>query len=205
MEELISAIQDKYSFTLPDVYRILVERGHTNHANEDMYLWLPETRWLSLERILEHEPADYHQDDFVPFAKNPAGDYWMWRPDATRDGRVPVVFCPHDDELGEFDSPDITGFLYRRVLLYALSEYEDAGDAEARAQMREFASVLQSILPPAWIERIVDIAGRPAVAYNQKTIFAEEVIGLLTEDQLDAIVEEDLKFADLGVEFKWMK
>ena len=105
-------IERKYGLVLPEAYRSMYAAGWFDVKGDNDF-WLNEAEWMSLEEILNHEPAEYHRPEFVPFATTGGGSYWCWWPSAHPET---VVFCPRDCYDGQFFAPSFIGFVYRSLL-----------------------------------------------------------------------------------------
>jgi hypothetical protein len=119
--DIYDAIEAKYGFPIPAVYRRIEAEGsfefrHPGQffdpANEPTYLWIPEAERLKPEEILAYQPYPEALPGFVPYAQTGARDHWCWWPD--EDAEV-VVECPHDSSFGRFDAPNFIASLYRVV------------------------------------------------------------------------------------------
>lgn len=191
-------IEQKYSLVLPEAYRSMCAAGWCD-VKSDNYFWLPDAEWMSLTEILNHEPEEYHKPEYVPFAVTAGGDYWCWWPSA-HPGTI--VFCPHDCYDGEYFSPSFTGFIYRKLLEYALSVRSEE-EQEVRQNLRDSAARLSTYLPANWRDTLETLASAPLVR-----LFApngrEAGLGLLSYEQYQAIVQRDLAFPLLDQEFQWM-
>jgi len=191
-------VEQKYGLVLPEAYRSMSEAGWFD-AKSDSYFWLFEAEWMPLTEILKFQPEEYHKPGFVPFASTAGGDHWCWWPSTDPDA---VVYCPHDFELGEYDSSSFVGFVYRRLLGYALYlplEYEQ----EIRQNLHDSATRLSNYFPATWRDTLEVLASARSVqrfAPNGR----EDGFGLMSEKQYQATIQRDLAFPRLDQEFQWM-
>ena len=198
LEDQSQQVEQKYGLILPDAYRSMYAAGWMD-VKGDNYFWLNDARWMSLERILNHEPEEYHRPGFVPFARTVGGDEWCWWPSA-HPGTI--VSCPHDFELGDYFTPSFIGFIYRRLLDYTL--YVPAEDEqEVRECLRTAVIRLSAYLPHLWKEALTATASASSVQYSLPN-GTEAGPGLITEEQYQAILQRDLALPQLNQQFQWM-
>ena len=202
LEDQFQQVEQKYGLILPDAYRSMYAAGWMD-VKGDNYFWLNDARWMSLERILNHEPEEYHRPGFVPFARTVGGDEWCWWP-STHPGTI--VLCPHDCYDGQVYAPSFIGFVYRRLLDFCIYDFNAAEDPEEAEENRKIltdsVTRLFIYLPGVWLETMKTLTTAAAVSW---TVNGREVGGgLLTGEQKQAIVQRDLAFPMLDQEFQWM-
>ena len=169
----------------------------------DNYFWLNEAEWMSLEEILNHEPAEYHKPGYVPFAFTGGGDNWYWWP-FVHPGTV--VFCPHDFELGDYYAPSFIGFIYRSLIGFCATGFDPEDDPEEAEENRQIlkdsVTRLSGYLPSIWQQTLEALTTAPPVqrVYNGRP----SGVGLLTNEQEQVIIQRDLAFPQLDQQFQWM-
>jgi hypothetical protein len=95
-----AAVEERYAFELPEVYRSLCAAGHFNHRGTDC-LNLIDVEWLTPEDIADYKFLDWqapHKKWFVPFAMSARRNEWGWRLDWAGGGEPPVAFCERGPE-----------------------------------------------------------------------------------------------------------
>ena len=202
LEEQFQQVEQKYGLVLPDACRSMYAQGWMD-VRGDNYFWLHEAEWMSLEEILNHEPAEYHRPGYVPFAFTGGGDEWCWWPFA-HPGTI--VLCPHDCYDGEFYAPSFLGFVYRSMLDFCATGFDPEDDPEEAEENRQIlkdsVARLSGYLPRPWQETLEALTTASSVQrfYNGRSIG----VGLMTYDQGQAIIRRDLAFPQLDQEFQWM-
>ena len=205
----VQALQTRYAFTPPAAYAQLEQQGRFEGENivrgaliTSVYLWLQDVKmWWTAETILNFTPPSHHKDGFIPFASNPAGDFWCWSPERATEQGVPVIFCPHDEMIAQVNAPHFTGWLYRRILEYAGGQMNKTGEAEARAWLVRWHTDLSPFLPPVWNETMLRLSQSPLLNWDEAG-FAQH--GFITPADAQAQIARDLAFAGLNQEFAWM-
>ena len=202
IEEQFQQVEQKYGLVRPDAYKSMYAAGWMD-VKGDNYFWLHEAEWMSLEEILNHEPAEYHRPEFVPFAFTGGGDYWCWWP-SVHPGTV--VFCPHDCYDGQFFASSFIGFVYRSLLDFSASGFDPEDDPEEAEENREILKTsvvrLSGYFPNTWQETLEAFTTALPVQrfYNGRP----NGIGLLTNEQEQAIMQRDLAFPLMDQDFQWM-
>lgn len=152
-----AAVEERYGFKLPEVYRLLSDAGHLDPRGSDC-LTLTDVEWLTPQDIAEYKFLDWqapHKTWFVPFAISARRDEWGWRLDWAAGGEPPVVFCERGPE-GYGYAPDFRGFLYHMLLeelsgTWLLENDEDKRGKQAVARSVEIVS---PHLPKHWVARL---------------------------------------------------
>ncbi|HYL97796.1 MAG TPA: hypothetical protein VEZ90_02490 [Blastocatellia bacterium] len=197
MTDIYQAVESKYGFVIPGEYREMERLGWFDPTDMSKYLWVFEAEWFRPEEILRYEPLEYHKPGFIPFAFTGAGDNWCWHP-----AEHPVVLCSHDCLEGEIDAPHFLGSIYRRTLEYASGGGPIVdNEAEARAQLEEWASRLRPFFPSTWVETLTRLARSKVVRWERGCDYG---YGFLTLDQQEELVRRDLAFPRIGEKFEWM-
>lgn len=195
-------VEQKFGFVLPEAYRSMSEARWFD-GESDSYFWLYDAEWRSSAQILDHAPAEYHKPGFVPFARTGGGDSWCWWPSAHPEI---VVFCPHDDQNGKYYSPSFLGFIYRSLLDFSLDYYgiidPQEDPKEAIELLRASVIRLSGYFPDEWRETLEALTSASLVRRTPSD--EDSRLGLLTEEQYQAIVRRDLAFPLLDQEFQWM-
>lgn len=194
--KIFEQIEAKYGMVLPDAYRVMAESGWFDVTRNDQYLWLYESEWLAPVDILHYEPQEYHKPGFVPFAHTGGGDHWCWWPE-----KGVIVLCPHDFELGEYDSPTFESFLYRRCLHYAHGGFIREEETETRELLVQWAERLAVFFPPHWVVQLKDLAKARLKEWNHCGFLEYGLLGLR---EYQTILERELNFPQLNQRFQWM-
>ncbi len=208
-----SAIQQKFGFVIPEPYRELERRGFLAldgpaSVAEMMkpgsgYLYLYDMEWYTPQQILEYELDEYHLPGFVPFAFTGRADHWCWQPDCSTDRGTRVVLCPHDYELATIYAPDFVSAAYRHILEYTCYGVDSSDDESViRAFLDRWIVDLRDVLQESWCERISLIRDKKLAAWSMPGAASQ---GLITEDELQTIVTQDIAYPDMDQEIQWMR
>ena len=160
-----AAVERRYKFRVPELYRSMFDNGHFDPRNKDAWLTLSDFEWLTPEAMAEFEFLDWqapHKAWFVPFAVSGRHDQWGWRMDWADGGEPPVVFCEWGPE-GYAHAPDFRGFLYRMLL----EEYsgawslENLDDEKGKQTLARSLEIVLPHLPKPWAARLKKLAKKP--------------------------------------------
>lgn len=202
-------IERRYDMELPQVYRLLVERGHLDpqyldrqNLLQSQYLYLFDAEWWAPADILAYEPQPHHLPGFVPFASSGGGDFWCWWPARATEHGVPVVLCPHDLITGRLDAPDFAAWLFRRVLEYAL--HLPDGEEMGRAWLARWAEVFEPMWAPAWTAAVRQISAAPLHPWTALRT-GEPGQGLLTPETYHHLLEQHTPMPERDQKVRWMR
>jgi hypothetical protein len=161
--DALSQVEQKYGFTLPRAYRAFVDRGYMQHPGDD-YLWVDEAEWLPPAEMLDRGGFwGNPKPGLVAFAFSGRRDLWAWQTkQMSNDGEPMIAYCPRDSYEGWWHAPSFLGWLYRISLEYASSMWDE--EAETRANLRRWASVLREFDQPEWSAVVESVASRPVVS-----------------------------------------
>ena len=202
----------KWGFPLPAEYVTLAERkcfdlpepsGCYHQLIHSPYLWMPEMEWRSFPDLLHPDmTAGEAKPGFASFAFTGGGDDWCWYAPAAIGGRVPVVQCPHDDCDATFYAPDFISAIYRNILEASLGGFgRDQSNPIEREYLRRWSKELGPMLPPAAAQTLASLVAAPV---KQFTIGRYEQKGLITPDELAALIERDVAFDRLDQRIEWI-
>lgn len=205
-EQLLAAIETRYGFQLPAVYRHAVTQGWIDSSVWEHYTPLFMGEWLTLQAILDYDFQAVDSDTpvnpgLVPFAQSPGGDPYCWYPARTINGEAVVGYT----EFGEFDciqlrEPGLLGFVYHDVLdqLCASCEYED--ERTARHNLARWRATWFPLFPQQWQHELAAIPESANVKWTRtlKSGFQEHGRSFLHPDTCDRIVSRDLHFEGIN-------
>lgn len=194
---LIHAYENRFGFRPPAAYRNL----SGDHSQIGWPL-LPEFHWLDASEISAFRFLDHQWPDFVPFARNTNGDYWVWCPQATDRDRVPVGICPADCEEGEIYAPDFSGALFRLICdaVQFLSANSSLVGA-ARQLLTAGAEYSGAGWPAEWRNWLADLSRAPVEVWRTREGASS---GLLPRPEYERVVSEWLDDGETGSVFRWM-
>lgn len=211
---IYDGIERRYGFAIPEEYRQMNARGWFDCADGTMpyfdpasrsYLWMNDMEWISLEGIRDFEFPSYCKSGFVPFAFTAGGDHWCWYPEHMSNGATPVVLCPHDSKIGEFYAPHFLGSLYRQALAFAAGDLDLTEEPEARQHLKRWFDDLGPLFPMGWRQTLASLLNAPPRSWEYGKVKKFKQTSLMSPDEYQAIVQRDLAFDKLDVEFQWME
>ncbi|TVR14548.1 MAG: hypothetical protein EA401_04270 [Planctomycetota bacterium] len=154
------------------------------------YLQVSDLQWLSPEAILAYRFPDDQVPGLIPFAVTSNDDRWCWYRPWKHAGGLPVVYCPHEDEVAYAYAPDFASWVFRMVVEeYActcLTEYHSPG--RSLAILGDYATMVRPLMNETFAEILQHIAGQPLQELENG------YFGTITADQAQAIISE--QFAD---------
>lgn len=205
VDHTLAAIEDRYGFRLPAVYRRAVTEGWIDTGVWEKYTPLFMGEWLSLQAILDYDFRAVDSDvpenpGLIPFAQSPGGDPFCWYPARTINGEAVVGYT----ELGDYESielcaPHLLGFVYRNALdqLSAGCEYED--ERTAKHNLARWRETWFPLFPRHWQETLAAVPDSASVEWTRtlKSGYRERGRSFLHPDTSKVIVSRDLQFEGL--------
>jgi hypothetical protein len=194
------AIEARYHFRLPPLYRVMQTAGYFDYTRRDKYIEFTDHLWKSLQAIARHEfcPWQTHSQTFlVPFSHSARRDEWGWRLDWVSGDEPAIVFCERGPE-GKGYAPDFCGFLYRMLLEEFSGSWvvESPEDDEGKAKIRRAVQAICPHLPGAWSKRIDELSRQHW--YRDKG----GAIRVYPRGECNHIIEQDLAFPHLNEVFQ---
>lgn len=196
------AKREKFKF--PKTYMEMDINGFFRN-NDCNYLWLYDMEWIECKDIFNYEYYD-EIDSLVPFAHTGGGDIWGWNIDEKYE--LPIVFCPHDDEIGYYYAPSFEASLFRQILDFVSHanfyinnpKTWQKNDEEAKKIILNWNNKLNKYFRKEWVLEIEKILSLDLKYY---TYPKGEYYLYITPDEKNEIVNKYLKFDLLNKEFKW--
>ncbi|MDR2236754.1 MAG: SMI1/KNR4 family protein [Chryseobacterium sp.] len=227
-------LETEFNFTYPVLYRQLYDdqmldwgpEGNGWYTNvfpalkenpplllfgNDIEIWDPVAYHGGIREIINHEVYDINPKyRMVPFAKNGAGDLYVFQFDGEVNGEIPVTFFPHDDSEAEFLAKNLQDFIFRQLLesLTEMDEYsmfEGDSEEEIRKNLHNQLRTHRRYLTLRQIEILEDIYQRDIFEYTYKTPNGSqfEAKGLLTFDELEKLINREIAFEKLNTKFDY--
>jgi hypothetical protein len=194
----LEAIRTRYGQLPPEPWLQCWTAGLFD-PQHDHHVQLSDLIWASPEAIATHVFPKDQVSGLIPFAHTAADDWWCWYIDWTHEEGLPVVFCPHEDEVAFAYAPHFEGFLYRA----ALEEYactcltERHSPGTSLAILGDYAARLVPFLRRDWSETLSEVAARPLIELEHG------YWGTCTEADADEIWQPDFaQWADCDREFE---
>ena len=209
-DDLLAAIEKRYSFRLPDVYKQMVRAGWIDTSLHEAYTPLFMGEWLRLQELLDFDfqsvdPATPANPGLIPFAQSPGGDPYCWFPARTVNGEAVVGYC----EFGQYDeirldSPNLLGFCYRNVLDQLSTGCDHNEERRAKENLARWRATWIPLFPPAWQQTLAAMPHSATVEWTRtmKSGYQEKGRSFLHPDENDRIVARDLAFDGID---QWVK
>jgi hypothetical protein len=208
--ELLDAIERRYGFKLPAVYRHMVQQEWIDTPDYDNYTPLYMGEWLPLQAILDFDFQAVDPDipanpGLIPFAQSPGGDPYFWYRERTVNGEAIVVYC----EFGMYDrirleAPSLLGFCYREVLDQLTAGSDPNEERWAKEHLARWRETWYPLFPRAWQETLAAMPNSATVEWKRtlKSGHQEQGRSFLHPDERDRIVARDLAFEGIDQEVK---
>ena len=228
----IQEIEKKYQFEYPLLYKQLDADGMldvgeygpnwytdvypTLKDNPPLLLHSYDFESLNLKSVVEEieelqDPEDYRNINpefkFIPFAKSGGGDHYCFFLNEENNDDVPIVFVWHDMNEVNYLAKNLQDFIFK-VLLIDMSKqdvYNQLTDEEFRSDIESVFKSHKKYLTDRQNEILSAILKRDIVDYeiNVSPKIVESARGLLTDHELESIVNEVIPFDKMNQSFKY--
>lgn len=228
----IQEIETKYNFKFPDLYKELDADGMldvgeygphwylevypTLKDNPPLLLHSYDFESLNLKSVAEEiaelrDPEDYRNINpelkFIPFAKSGGGDHYCLFLNEENNGDVPIVFVWHDMNEVNYLAKNLQDFIFK-VMLIDMSKkdiYNELSDEEFRNEIQSVFKSHKKYLNERQISILEEIMTRKIVEYeiHVSPKIIESARGLLTDSELESIVNEVIPFDKMNQSFKY--
>ncbi|OPC04075.1 cell wall assembly protein [Elizabethkingia ursingii] len=228
-------LEKEFNFTYPELYKQLYadkmldwgSDGNGWYTNvfptlkknpplllfgSDIEIWDPIVYRDGIREMINHEIYDINPKyRMLPFAKNGAGDLYVFQLDMENNGEVPITFFGHDSD-AEILAKNLQDFIFRQ-LLESLTEideysmfYEDS-EEKIKQNLHNQLKTHRKYLKAEQVEILEDLYQRDIFEYTYKTPNGSEfeAKGLLTFDDLEKLIEQEMAFEKLNIKFDYWK
>lgn len=230
----LEAIENKYAFQYPQTYRQLCLDGMLDWYRGWNEAWTAQRNWYTevYPTLLDNPPLLLHSRDFellqfkdieerlddvpdywdpqirlVPFAMNGAGDWYAFYLNSEVKDSIPIVHAPHDYNQAQYLAKDMSDFMFRQMLEY-VAEIDDEHLKDEPLLRRNVHSMLVSHTPyitPEQVAILKKVYDRPITKHMYNlTGRAYAAQGMLGEEELQKILNTQIEFELLDVEFQYM-
>jgi len=228
-------LEKEFNFTYPELYKQLYadkmldwgSDGNGWYANvflklkenpplllfgSDIEIWDPIVYRDGIREMINHEIYDINPKyRMVPFAKNGAGDMFVFQLDMENNGEIPITFFGHDSD-AEILAKNLQDFIFRQ-LLESLTEideysmfYEDS-EEKIKQNLHNQLKTHRKYLKAEQVEILEDFYQRDIFEYTYKIPNGSEfeAKGLLTFDDLEKLIKQEMAFEKLNIKFDYWK
>lgn len=227
-------LEQKFNFTYPVLYKQLYDDKMLDWGTDgngwytlvfpvlkknpplllfgnDIEIWDPIVYHSGIREIINHEIYDINPKyRMVPFAKNGAGDLYVFQLDMEHNEEIPITFFPHDDSEAEIVAKNLQDFIFRQLLesLTEMDEYsvfEGDSEEEIKIHLQNQLNTHRKYLTPKQVEILEDIYTRDIFEYTYKTPNGSEfeAKGLLTFEELEKLISQEIAFEKLNTKFDY--
>lgn len=148
--------------------------------------------------------------ELVPFAKNGAGDLYVFQYDLQDGDDIPVSFFPHDDCMLQVLAKNFQDFIFRQLLesvteIDEYSMFDDETEEKIKEHLFNQLRTHKPYLTARQIEILEKIYARDIVKYTYKLPngYEDEAEGLVTFDEVEKILKAEIDFELLNKEFDY--
>lgn len=190
--------------------------------NPSLLLYAPDFEVTNVSEVRDlieelRDPDDYRNVNpdylFVPFAMTYGGDwycFWYRFPADIEADEPLIVLLPHDDLDVEVLAKNLEDFIFSQMCKTVCDVYEEGlvmdGDFK-----ENIGNMLRTHLPYLSEERqkiVTELYGREWFSYTYKVNYGkgtETAQGLITQEDLDALLESEIGFEYLGETYPYEK
>lgn len=193
---------------VPLIYKKMNDRGYTN-AQSDLYLWLNEMEWMTIDKILEYEYEDGETTSIIPFAFTGAGDKWVWIAEDNGE-EYSVGLCERAESTGTYYAKNTEDAILRQIIEYAASsnfhldrdkaESYQISENELKARLNEWKNSFSGIINDEYINIIEKLS---ELSLKHVKCQYGEWYALLTLEEQDELINKYIKFDLFDQEFEW--
>lgn len=232
MDNTLAALEQKYGFELPALYKRLYRDGMLDwllgsasvnfswreavyprlREKPPMLLYARDFELYPVPEVLAYEAEDEWWGSayqFVPLGFTGAGDLYAFCPSLTAaNGDVPVTRSLHDDVTTTVLAPHLEGFIFREMLDRATSfDHYDlggyAGFEGFRADLLRAVASISPYLRPAWGELLAEVYNRPLTRQTITLPRRQYTIdALLPAEEAERILRREIGFDKLNTTFE---
>ncbi|WP_046242444.1 SMI1/KNR4 family protein [Hymenobacter terrenus] len=229
MQNPVEAIEQKYAFGLPEIYKQLYRDGMLDWFLDGGY---PNRKWHThiFPRLRQKPPILLFARDFelyapetvptlslgegwdpayqfVPLGHTGSGDLYAFCPTLATDGKAPITLSLHDDNETTVLAPTLEAFIFREMLNRATSfdEYDLAQYTDFESLREDLQRAAQSISPylrPEWNTLLAEVYDRPL---RQETVVLPRrqytIETLLPPSEFAQIIQQEIPFDRLNATF----
>ncbi|MEH7353853.1 hypothetical protein V7150_09765 [Neobacillus drentensis] len=201
-------------FQFPEIFLEMNEQGWLDSRNfinfknfeSQKYLWLYDMEWLTCEKILHYQYEEYESRSIVPFAITGGGDKWAWYLEFKQ--KLPVVYCPHDDDEGLFYAENIEAAIFRQILEFVSQNnfFHEVGQSwemsifDAKRHLKNWRTRFKKWFKKEWNDELDKLITLDLKYYSHNS---GGYYVLITPEEAKEKIERYLNFNLLNKSFIW--
>lgn len=194
---VFSLIEQRWGFVLPEEYKALARAGILDYESPD-YLRLTYVRWYYPPKVEGQDIPEYWKPGIVPFAASPAGDKLCWVLDWQTHRGTGTAYCVRSSSSARGYEPDFAGAIYRAMLEEFLSSFLEESSPKLAVIFRQYVDRVAPVLPTSWVQTLGELVTR-------EPQFGEDGGFIVSEGEVQGIIERDLAFSHLNVRFQYTR
>ncbi|WP_286408770.1 SMI1/KNR4 family protein [Myroides marinus] len=225
----IQELEQKYHIKYPELYKQLAldkmlevgEYGATWYAetfpklkdNPTLLLFSDDFELCPLKDVDEEiswlrDPDNYMQIkeeyNFIPFAKNGAGDMYCFLMSEQVKGDYPIVFVWHDDIEATYEAKNLRDFIFKRIVsdMSQLDTYNKQSDKEFITYLRATLKTHSRYLSEDKVTLLEELIERPLIDYRIKG-WSEDSRGVLTDIEYQQILKQHIPYGKMEESFPY--
>ena len=210
-DELLTAIESRYGFQLPAMYRHMVRQEWIDTPDVAKYTPLFMGEWLQLQAILDFDfqsvdPATPANPGLIPFAAKSRRRSVLLVPgtDGERPGGDRLLRAIGMYDRVRLDAPSLLGFCYREVLDQLTAGSDLNEERFAKEHFAKWRTTWYPLFPSAWQQTLAAIPDSATVEWTRtlKSGHQEQGRAFSHPDERDRIVARDLAFDGIDQEVR---
>lgn len=225
----IQELEQKYNIKYPELYKQLAldkmlevgQYGAMWYAetfpklkdNPTLLLFSDDFELCPLKDVDEEiswlrDPDNYmeikEEYNFIPFAKNGAGDMYCFLMSEEVEGDYPIVFVWHDDIEATYEAKNLRDFIFKRIVsdMSQLDTYNKQSDEEFITYLRATLKTHSRYLSEDKVTLLEELIERPLIDYRIKG-WSEDSRGVLTDIEYQQIVKQYIPYEKMEESFPY--
>lgn len=168
--------------------------------------------FYSLEEVMNYEHEEWSRKDIFPFAKNDAGDNYVWLNERNKKGDYPIYPCYYDDEDGIYVANSFEDFVFQQMLEEITEDDEsihlpvdfETAQTVIKKRVNKWINVANEIFPPVKIEVLENLLRKDIIIRKSNYSMKPDDYFLLTKEESIKILTSCGCLPLLGENIKWM-
>lgn len=226
----LEEFEQQYKFSYPELYKKLFKDGMLDWGetgpnwratywekfknNPPLLLFGNDIELLDYNRIIEEteafkDPEDYRATKpeflFIPFAMTGGGDLYVFQFDKQYDGNIPITLVPHDWNEATILAKNLSDFIFRKLIecVVELDEYSKVKDGDLKTNLSNMLRTHTPYLTQSQVAKIEEIYSRDLFEHKYQIPSGREfsATGLVSRDELETILQQEIGFENFNKEF----
>lgn len=168
--------------------------------------------FYSLEEVLNYKHEEWSRKDILPFAKNDAGDNFVWLNERNEKGDYPIYLCYYDDDDGIYVANSFEDFVFQQMLEEITEDDEsihlpvdfETAQATIKRMVNKWIAVANEIFPHNKIEVLENLLKKDIIIRESNDSMIPDDYFLLTKEESVKILTSCGCLPLLGENIRWM-